>query len=271
MPNTLQSRQLALLSGAVLDIPRRTRWVIFVAALTGIGLVVMGSLFSGGQEAHIQTDKLIHFSGYAILSFLFVAALRPIMFIPGLIVLVGIGVSVEFLQGFTGRTTDFWDAMANSLGVLVGASAGLIARGLYVWLRTEIIESQVRRKLRHHEAGEVIYRQGERLEEFYVLKSGTVRLSREAGGKVTDLGTFKAGEILAFLGVTRGEPNFTTATVVEDATLYPMTAAEILPGESGDGSHPAAPVIEALSKALVTYALRLEEAGVGLVDGPGDV
>lgn len=124
---------------------------------------------------------------------IFVAALRPIMFIPGLIVLIGIGVSVEFPQGFTGRTTDFWDAMANSLGVFVGAAAGLIARGLYV------------------------------------LKSGTVRLSREAHGEVTDLGTFKAGE----------------------------------------GSHPAAPVIEALSEALVTYALRLEEAGVGLVDGPG--
>ncbi|MEN8149978.1 MAG: cyclic nucleotide-binding domain-containing protein [Planctomycetota bacterium] len=270
MPQSLRSRQLALLSGAVLDIPRRTRWVIFTAALTGIGLVVMGSLFSGGQEAHIQTDKLIHFSGYTLLSFLLVVALRPILFIPGLLALIGIGATVEFLQGMTGRSTDFQDAMANSLGVFVGASAGLIGRAIFVWLRTEIIEAQVRKKLEHHESGDVVFRQGERSDEFYVVKSGSVRVDREADGGTTTIGTVGAGELLGFLGVIRGEPNYTTAVVVEDAVLFPMTAAEVLPGKTGEGSSAAAPVIEALSENLVRFALRLEEAGVELTDRPSD-
>jgi hypothetical protein len=73
------SLQLAALSRSDFDIPPRTRRLIAVAGAAGIVVSAAGSLV-GGQDQTIELDKILHFSGYAILAALFVLALRPLLF-----------------------------------------------------------------------------------------------------------------------------------------------------------------------------------------------
>jgi hypothetical protein len=47
----ISSQQMALLSGAVFDIPPRTRWLIAVAGAAGIVVVVEQGLFEGVVES----------------------------------------------------------------------------------------------------------------------------------------------------------------------------------------------------------------------------
>jgi hypothetical protein len=82
---SLNEWQLAQLSGMVLDIPPR---VLGIAAVMGVGFVAMQSLV-GHQPGTIRVDKIIHFSGYAMLAAVFVMALRPAHFLPVLAVLSG--------------------------------------------------------------------------------------------------------------------------------------------------------------------------------------
>ena len=134
--HSLKDLQLALLSRSVLDIPSRTRLIIAIAGVIGIGLIAMESLV-GNQSQTIQMDKLIHFSGYGILALVFVLALRPILFTPVLVLLLAVGMAIEFLQLKTGRMFDLRDAYANGLGVAIGASIGLIVRGIYSFIQKD--------------------------------------------------------------------------------------------------------------------------------------
>ncbi len=111
--------QLALLSKSIFDIGPRTRFLILMAGVVGIALAFMASLDSHKQ---VPLDKIIHFSGYFTLSATFVLALRPILFIPGLLGLVTMGVVIEFLQRHTGRQFDPTDMIANTLGVVSGGT-----------------------------------------------------------------------------------------------------------------------------------------------------
>jgi len=67
-------------------------------------------------------DKLEHGFAYAFLSLwfcqLYFSALARMVAIAALI---GLGIGLEFLQGWTGyRIFDVWDMVANSIGVLIG-------------------------------------------------------------------------------------------------------------------------------------------------------
>jgi hypothetical protein len=125
------SLQLAFLSRSVFDVPPGTRRLIAVAGVAGIVVVTVGSLV-GGSEQTIEVDKILHFSGYAILAFLFVLARRPTLYVPGLLMLVGMGALIEYLQSFTGRSMDFADGVATTLGVAVGAAAALDPRRVHL-------------------------------------------------------------------------------------------------------------------------------------------
>ena len=98
----LQTLQLALQSAAVFDVPTRTRRVILVGGLVGVVLIAVASLISG-EAARIKADKIIHFTGYATLAVVLVLGLRPTLYVPGLIALVGLGFGIEYLQPFMGR------------------------------------------------------------------------------------------------------------------------------------------------------------------------
>ncbi len=253
----LQTLQLALQSAAVFDIPPRTRRVILVGGLTGVVLISVASLLSG-QESRIQTDKIIHFTGYATLACVFVLGLRPLHYVPGLIALVGLGFGIEYLQSFTGRNLDVWDGLANGIGVFVGATLGLSARGIYSYIRRELILADVRRKTTSWPLGSTIFKQGDPSRHFYVIKSGMVRVSREADGKSIDLGLLGPGDVIGILPAIERRPQYVTATAATPVAVFAMDASDLVDGSEGS-DRPAVTVIRALAKYLRETGEQLEE------------
>lgn len=69
-----------------------------------------------------NADKLEHALSYALLSFWFCQvylSLRSRLIV--IAALIGLGIGLEFVQGWTGyRLFDIWDMAANSIGVLLG-------------------------------------------------------------------------------------------------------------------------------------------------------
>ena len=98
--SSLKDYQLALFSRAVFDVPPRTRRLLVIAGVGGIVILTMECLV-GRQDHTVPLDKIIHFSGYCVLSLTFVLALRPILFVPGLVGLVLMGIAIEFVQRST--------------------------------------------------------------------------------------------------------------------------------------------------------------------------
>jgi VanZ family protein len=195
----LDEMQLAQLSGVVLDIPPRVRLVLVIAAVTGTGLVVMQSLV-GHQPGTIAVDKIIHFTGYAILAATFVMALRPVLFLPVLAGLIGIGSAIEYFQPLTGRERDLRDAAANTIGVAIGAGGGLLVRGLYAWLRRDLALSAVNRKRMRYRAGAVLIREGDPVRTACIIQTGEVKVTRTVEGEERSLGTLGPGDVFGLLG-----------------------------------------------------------------------
>ena len=165
---SLKEIQLALLSRSIFDIPPRTRLLISIAGVIGIGLIAMESLVLN-QSQTVEMDKIIHFLGYSILALVFVLALRPALFCPILIGLVGMGMAIELLQMKTGRFFDLRDAYANGLGVAIGASVGLIVRGIYAYIQKDLAIARVKHRLVNFEAGSVILKEGEPVLKVYII------------------------------------------------------------------------------------------------------
>ncbi len=76
---------------------------------------------------------------------------------------------------------------------------------------------------------EVIYREGSRREEIFIIKGGEVLISREdADGSRNDLARFIPGESFGELELLDNEPRVNRATAAEDARLliFPMKGVE---------------------------------------------
>jgi len=231
-----------------LDIPRRTRLLLAAAGLVGIALVAVESLVAG-QPHTVHTDKILHFSGYAILALVFVLATRPRFCVPALIGLAAMGVIIELLQTQTGRTYDLRDAYANATGVVVGGALGLSIRGVYALVRRELATARVRRRLVSFAPGQVILREGERVERFFIIKSGRVRLARDSGDGVRELAVMGPGEVVGALGVIRAEPQRDTAIALEPTSLYGMDLEELM-DSAGGPEQPVSTVLLALTDKL---------------------
>ena len=170
-----EDRELAQFSGMVLDIPPRVRLVLGIAAVIGLGLVIMQSLV-GHQQGTIRVDKVTHFCGYGMLAAAFVMALRPALFLPVLVALLGVGFAIEYFQPLMGRERDLRDVFANTLGLAIGAGAGLLVRGMYAWLRRDLALSAVSRKRMRYRAGAVLLREGEPVRAVHIIRSGQVKV-----------------------------------------------------------------------------------------------
>ena len=221
-PSSLKDHQLALLSRAVFDIPPRTRYLLAIAGVIGIVLLTMECLV-GRQEHTLELDKIIHFSGYFILSLTFVLALRPILFVPGLVGLVLMGIAIEFLQNHTGRSFDWYDAYANALGVATGGGMGLVARGVYAYVHKELAVIRVRRLLFSFAPDEVILHEDDPIEHLFLIKSGKVKVTRRKNGVPVKLTEAGAGGVLGLLGVLEDKPQLATVTALEPTTVYCMS------------------------------------------------
>ena len=254
---SLKDHQLALLSRAIFDIPPRTRYLLVIAGVIGIVLVTMESLV-GRQEHTIPLDKIIHFSGYFVLSLTFVLALRPFLFVPGLVGLVLMGITIEFLQRHTGRSFDWHDAYANTLGVTVGGGLGLIARGVYAYVRKEWAVKRVQHLLLSFAPDQVILREGDPVEECLIIKSGRVKLTRLQNDRPVELTQAGPGEFLGLVGVLGDKPQLTTITALEPTTVYRMSLDELM--ESAGGRELP------ISQVLLQCVEKLREAAVKLTE-----
>ena len=261
-PKSLRSEHLALLSKSVFDIPPRIRMFLLVIGLLGIGLTLMESLVVRHEQT-IALDKIIHFFGYGALAVVFVMILRPIHFIPGLIGLVGLGVGIEILQGCTMRSQEWADVYANVLGVAIGGLLGLLLRGVYAWLSKELAVQKIKQNLLHFEPGEIILQEGRAIDDFYLIKTGSVQINRMVNGKSQKIGTMSVGDVLGTLGVILGEPQYSTSVALNHVTLYRMSLDEMLETAGGD-ELPVSMLLITLSKKLKAAAEKLAAAQISL-------
>jgi len=110
-----------------INIRQSTRFILvflYVICIAALSLLPMRDL------PHVHEfpgfDKIVHFSMYFMFSFLFGWALKAdhnyywlLLIVP---VTIGWGVFMEVLQNLThqGRNFDFYDMVANSVGVVIG-------------------------------------------------------------------------------------------------------------------------------------------------------
>lgn len=225
-----------------------------MAGVAGIVVVTVGSLH-GGSDQTIEVDKILHFTGYGILAFLFVMALRPVLYVPALLALVGGGFLIEVLQSFTGRHMDVADGVANTVGVAVGAFVALLVRGAYAYVRRELAAAQVKRNLMHFSPKSTILREGARVRTLYVIKSGDVKLSKMVDDKCIELGHAQTGDVVGTLGVLLGTPQFCTVEAVSATTVYRMELMELM-NSAGGHEQPVGVVLRSLAENLRMAAER---------------
>jgi hypothetical protein len=189
----LPTHALALRSRRVLDIAPRTARVIAFAGATGVVFLVVGSLL-GNRPATIGVDKMLHLSGYAVLAALFILSLRPRWYLPALAGLAALGLLIEFVQPLNRRTFDLGDALFNAVGLAIGAAAGLGVRLTYGYVKTELASACVRRNLIGVEPGATIVREGAHIDQFFIVKSGTVALYQQGDGERVLVSSVEPGE-----------------------------------------------------------------------------
>ncbi len=266
----ISHRTLALRSGAVLDVPPRVALLLTVGGVVGTGLIVMESLLGNRLET-VQTDKLIHFGGYFVLSAVFVLGLPPRLFAPILLGLAALGLAIEVLQPLNLRSFDWSDAAADVLGLTLGAAAGLAVRWVYGYLRTDLQEARIRRHLETYRPGQTIVRQGEAADTFLVLKRGTVALYREAGGQRVLVDTAGPGEMIGLLAEIQRRPTYATAVATSVVQVYRLDL-DVLVAAAGGRQQPLGAVLEGLARDLHQAWERivaLERAGApGAPAGP---
>lgn len=117
----------------------RFQKLFFALWAAGIALLAAGTLFSGLMPPYttllyqISLDNVLHFAIFMLLALIspFAFHARSKIF-PALIFLALLGVALEFWQGFIpNRRCTLSDALANLLGLVLGAAAGF-------WLRKRL-------------------------------------------------------------------------------------------------------------------------------------
>lgn len=73
-------------------------------------------------------------------------------------------------------------------------------------------------------AGEVLFREGERGDQMFVLQSGRVRLTRTGRKGVQELATLGPGEFFGEMAILNNRPRSATAEVIETAKLLVLDA-----------------------------------------------
>jgi VanZ family protein len=82
----------------------------------------------------MPSDKVMHFAGYCALAMWFAGVARRSRYLVVGLMLVALGGALEIAQGMmgVGRSADWWDFLANSLGIVTGL--GVAALGLGDWM-----------------------------------------------------------------------------------------------------------------------------------------
>ena len=246
-----------------LDIPPKTRGVLIVIALAGMICAVIGSLMAKKGVA-IEADKIVHFVGYTLLGGLMIMGLRPMLWPLGMILVAGMSAALEAVQPIFGRTTDWsGDFVTNCMAVGVGSAVGLLGRFLWAYIRTEAVNAEIRKATVGFADGQVIFRQGEPSDKFYIIRSGQVVLTREANGVSSEIAKAGPGEVVGEMGVLQGLSRSATATAKGKCWLYGMTAQDLMDKRSDGQDHPGSVVARVLAQRL-RKSMEKSEQGQGM-------
>lgn len=79
------------------------------------------------------------------------------------------------------------------------------------------------------EAGDMLFRQGDKETCLYIVGSGVLEIVRELNGKSAPLGRIGAGEYLGEFGLLTGEPHQVSASAVTRSSLLVLSASALAP------------------------------------------
>ena len=80
---------------------------------------------------------------------------------------------------------------------------------------------------REFRAGDVLFREGERGEEMYVIQSGVVQILKRVGADQRPLASLGRGEFVGEMAILNDKPRTATAVVVEDAQCLVIDGATL--------------------------------------------
>ena len=249
--------------GPHLDIPPRTRNVLIVIALAGMICAVIGSLMARKGVA-IEADKIVHFIGYSLLGCLMIMGLRPMFWIFGVVGVAGMSATLEAIQPIFGRSTDWsGDFVTNCIAVGAGAAVGLMGRFLWAYIRTEAVNAGIRKATVGFTDGQVVFKQGDPSEKFFIIRSGQVILTREANGVTKEIAKVGPGEVVGEMGVLTKLPRIATATAKGKCWLYGMSEQDLMDKRSDGQDHPGSIVSRVLAQRLRKMTEKVEQSGNG--------
>jgi MFS family permease len=142
------------------------------------------------------------------------------------LVVVGVGVSVPVLLGMRGlHRIDVTTLAPPGLDLLRGVS-------LLALLPEPTLESLARALVRVDVGpGDVVIREGDYGDRFYVIESGSVEVTRE-GRYVAELGP---GDFVGEIALLRDVPRVATVTATSATTLQALDRAHFIPAVTGQG------------------------------------
>lgn len=241
---------------------------MIVVGLMGMVCAVIGSLMAKKGVA-IEADKIVHFIGYNLLGALMILGLRPLLWPLGMILVAGMSAALELIQPLFGRSCDWGgDFVTNCLAIVAGSCLGMIARFVWSYIRTEMANAEIRKATVGFGEGQVIFKQGEPSDKFFIIRSGQVVLTREANGVTTELGKAGPGEVVGEMGVLQNLPRSATATAKGRVWLYGMTLSDLADKRSDGQDHPGTIVSRVLAQRLRKSMEKLDQASLEKLAAP---
>ena len=241
---------------------------MIVIALLGMTAAVIGSLMAKKGVA-IEADKIVHFVGYSLMGGIMILGLRPILWPLGMLLVAGMSAALEMIQPLFGRSEDWsGDFVTNCLAVVAGSCLGMIARFVWSYIRTEMVNAEIRKATAGFGDGMTIFRQGEPSDKFYIIRSGQVVLTREANGTTTEIGKAGPGEVVGEMGVLQNLPRSATATAKGRVWLYGMTLSDLTDKRSDGQDHPGTVVSRVLAQRLRKSMEKLDQAALEKMAAP---
>ena len=241
---------------------------MIVVGLMGMVCAVIGSLMAKKGVA-IEADKIVHFIGYNLLGALMVLGLRPMLWPLGMLLVAAMSAALELIQPLFGRSCDWGgDFVTNCLAIVAGSCLGMIARLAWSYIRTEMANAEIRKATLGFGEGQVIFKQGEPSDRFFIIRSGQVVLTREANGTTTELGKAGPGEVVGEMGVLQNLPRSATATAKGRVWLYGMTLSDLADKRSDGQDHPGTIVSRVLAQRLRKSMEKLDQATLEKLAAP---
>ena len=250
MSNTLKGQR----SSANMPYPRLRRF-FWISAWGTLILIIMSSL---SNPLFDEFDKLLHFTGYFILTSLFSFAQRGWFILFSWVAILLLSLSIEGLQAVLGRSPDLNDMISNCYGILAGGVFGGGGRILLTHFKAEMSTLLSQKRTRSFKKGEKIFSQGASAKYLYVVLEGEVLIYRKENGERRQLDIVTAGEVFGELGLITEDSRYASARAKSNCSLFVMSKEELFYQYAGN-QHPAILVVQTLARRLQESNARIVE------------